>query len=557
MAERRRIWGAAIAALLLATGLYLGLIAVFTQSELRDTPNRAAFFASTLQAELDRLEHLPGVIAHDPLTLRTLIDQVPAPLEDYLAGVQETARAEAIFVLDINGLTLAAAGREIDEYHTFRPYFREAVAGGSGRFYEVGLEARAPGYYIAEPVRDAAGTVFGAVVVKVSLAAVGRSWADSGALLLATDASGVVLVSSRSALLLGMTRELSAYDRRQLTRSRPAGDTVLHRLDWQEQSGDRLALDGVSYLWTQADIGYEAWTLHLLSDERALRTRAQLWVASALAVLLILLILAASLRARRLRETLAASVAEQARLQAVLDEKDRAQRLLSEAEEALARQRRLAALGQLSASITHELGQPIAAMRNYLAAEEIAQGTLPGELAPPLTRIVERMQRIVDQLRSFGRSPQIEQTTFDLAESIRRALALVEHDLDRDNIALSVRLAEDVFVMGEAERFEQVIINLVRNARDAVAQSTAKQISVEMSAEGEQAIIRVHDTGPGLGGADLAKLQEPFFTTKPSGEGMGLGLAISEQIISDLKGSMTAQTGADGGAIFEVRLPLA
>lgn len=557
-----RLLGLAALGLVLSVLLYAGLSTLFLQNAIRETPNRAQFFARTIDDALQRLSHLPYVISIDPIALDALVTGEGGGINPVLTRVALKSDAEFIFVMDLTGRTIASSNHDtaqslVGEFYTFRPYFQEAIAGRFGRFYAVGVTTGRPGYFMAEPVRDATGAVRGAVVVKISLSELSRTWADSGERVLVTNAQGVVLASSHPDLIFGLTAPLSTDDRQSLERQRQFGDRVLTPLDWQAAGANRARLDGTTYLWTRAAVATEDWTLHLLSDLRGIRTRALLFVAAGLSGVLALAIAVTVLRSAQLRTALAISDADRIRLVREIDERRAAEARLQVAQAELARKNRLAALGQMSASITHELGQPISAMRNYLVAEEIAQDSAPGALAPHLTGLVDRMQRIVDQLRSFGRQTPDQTTSFPVADAVGAALALVRHDAARAKVEIRTRIDPDLRITASQPKLEQVIVNLLRNAIDAVRGTPTRQVSMSLTDLGDTLRLAVTDSGPGIGKLDINALTEPFFTTKPSGEGMGLGLAISAQIINDMGGQITASGRADGapGAEFALILP--
>jgi two-component system C4-dicarboxylate transport sensor histidine kinase DctB len=309
------------------------------------------------------------------------------------------------------------------------------------------------------------------------------------------------------------------------------------------------------YLLTRANLKEEDWTLHLLSDVADIRRQALFFVAIALTATLSLIIAAALYRAAQLRRALAISNADRQRLEAEIHDRRLAEANLDKARSELARKNQLAALGQLSASITHELGQPISAMKNYLAAEEIAVDARPGSLSPQLTGLVDRMQRIVDQLRLFGRRDPAQNDHFTVQDAIRTAVGLVQHTADAAGTTITLDLAQTPMrTRGQATRFEQVVVNLLRNAIDAVADLPDRTVVLRLI-DADDILIEVADTGPGLGALDMDDLKEPFFSTKPSGVGMGLGLAISAQIINEMDGTLDARTAETGGAIFCIRLP--
>ncbi|MEO0829756.1 MAG: cache domain-containing protein, partial [Pseudomonadota bacterium] len=484
----------------------------------RETPQLAQFFAATTEEAILRLAHLPYVISTDPMVVEALRSDSAFNLGPNLSRFASRARAQKILILDINGKAVASSDQDAPEstlgqYFTFRPYFQEAIAGQSATFYAVDNDTGQPVYHIAEPLRDAAGTVFGAVVVRVSLADLAAAWAESGELILVTDPRGVVLASSEPELAFTLTRPLSAYELRTLEERRQLGDRLRRLLDWEVLGEKRVRLDGRTYLWSTAEVRSAGWTLHLLSDLGEIRTRAALILAISVAGFLVLVVATTVFRSARLRAALALSNADRRRLVSEIEERRIAEERLREARAALARKERLATLGQLAASVTHELGQPISAMRNHLVAEEIAAGAKPGELAPDLSRLVGRMERIVQQLRAAGQPTQTSTDTFALTEAISSALQLVRHDAEQAGVDLEVVGSADPAVNGSPYRLEQVIVNLVRNGIDASRGQEVRHVTVCVESRDGEACLSIRDTGPGLGGA---RTRAPLAPTAPS-----------------------------------------
>jgi two-component system C4-dicarboxylate transport sensor histidine kinase DctB len=553
----RRLTIAAIGLALIGVTVasYLALAFYFVRSEAKITPQRAAFFAGSLDAALTRLEHLPYVVSIDPTTLAALETGDVRELNPILADIAVRAQAEFVYLLDINGLTIASSNyRDADTLvgnsYTFRPYFRDAISGGEGRYYAVGVTTGRPGYFIAEPVRNSAGTIFGVVAVKIAISDLSRVLLDSGELVLVTSDQGVVLTSSDPELVYGLMSPLTAFARRALENQQQFGGTPLKPLDWTERTTERAQLNGVDHLWTRAALAEEDWTLHLLTDIGEIQGQAVFYVAIGVMTALSLAVAAAFYRAMQLRRALAISNEDRQRLVTEIEDRERAETRLEAARAELARQNQLAALGQLSASITHELGQPISAMRNYLTAEEIGTGAKPGGLWPELTGLVERMQGILNQLRLFGRSSPRTSEAFPVQATVIAAQNLVQHTADAAGVSLTVTLPDTPCALsGQFDRFEQVIVNILLNAVDA-AQS---EVHLTLENRSDQIILSISDDGPGLGDLNIADLREPFFSTKSSGKGMGLGLAISGQIVNEMGGQLDASDTPSGvGALFRV-----
>ena len=553
---------AVLAFLSLAAVSYGVLSGYLAKRAAENTPQQAAFFATSIDDALSRLRHLPFVIATEGATLDALQSGDVDALNLRLQQIAERSGAEFVYVLDINGRTIASSNFAdedslVGNFYTFRPYFLDALNGEEGLFYAVGVTTGRPGYFVAQPVRDAASTVHGVVATKIGFAELSRSLANSGALVMVADRQGVIITSSDPSLIYGHLSPLSAFERRSLEEQQQFGDEQLFPVEWEVLAPNRAALYGTPYIWSQADLRNEDWTLHLLSDLGDLRRQAMLYVAIAALGLLALLITAVIYRATQLRRALAISDADRIRLAAEIDERERAERRLEEARVALAHKTKLETLGRLSASITHELGQPISALRNYIVAEEIATGAKPGTGWPDLSRLVDRMQRLLDQLRHFGRqSPATGTSPIVVDSALKAALALVTHSATAAGVRLVAEdIATGVAIPGDPDRFEQVLVNLLRNAIDAAAETQDGQVVVALRDDADAVKLTVADTGRGIGAFDINQLREPFFTTKPSGQGMGLGLAISGQIIDEMGGRLLAANAPAGGAVFTLTVP--
>jgi two-component system C4-dicarboxylate transport sensor histidine kinase DctB len=246
-----------------------------------------------------------------------------------------------------------------------------------------------------------------------------------------------------------------------------------------------------------------------------------------------------------------------ARLQREIATRVRMQKDLAVAEQTLAQSAKLASLGEMSASVSHELNQPLAAMKTYLAgARLLLKRKRTEEALASFQRIddlIDRMGAIARTLKSFARKGGEAFAPIDLRTCLADALTMMEPML-RDSRVLVVRTVppEPVIIMGDTVRVEQVILNLLRNAVDATKVVNAPQINVIIS-QGETANLTVRDNGPGI--SDIDSLFEPFYTTKAPGQGVGLGLAISSGIVTDHGGRLTAMNAPEGGAVFEAEFP--
>jgi len=247
-----------------------------------------------------------------------------------------------------------------------------------------------------------------------------------------------------------------------------------------------------------------------------------------------------------------------ARLQREIAERERVQETLAVAEQSLEQSSKLAVLGEMSAAVSHELNQPLAAMKTYLAgARLLMRRNRPEEALSSFQRIddlIERMGAITRQLKSYARKGAESFQPVDMTDALASALSMMEPQLRQRHVRINRILpTEPVRVMGDRMRIEQVMINLLRNALDATKGVDDPKIDVILAA-GETATLTVRDNGHGI--EDLEALFEPFYTTKQAGDGFGLGLAISSGIVTDHGGRLTARDAEGGGAVFEMQLPI-
>jgi two-component system C4-dicarboxylate transport sensor histidine kinase DctB len=256
-------------------------------------------------------------------------------------------------------------------------------------------------------------------------------------------------------------------------------------------------------------------------------------------------------------------VAANERLQNEMAERMRAERVLGEAQNGLIQAEKMAVLGQLSAGITHELSQPLAALRTLSDnAGVLLRRERFSEVRNNLTMIselIERMGNITGQLRAFARKSSTHNPApARVTRALSSALFLVDQQLGAHDVRLVRDLPDaDLHVCCDETRLGQVLVNLFRNAIDAMKECPKRELRVRARAHDGLVSIMVADSGRGIPPEVLAHLFEPFFTTKSSGGGLGLGLAISARIVREAGGAIRAENLPGGGAAFTVELPLA
>ncbi len=323
---------------------------------------------------------------------------------------------------------------------------------------------------------------------------------------------------------------------------------------------------GTPHLLTEVPVGWRNWRLTYFETLDGVRAQVNAVLSLIIMVLALLLAAAFYILSRRTRaesrriqrESQELRVLNR-RLSSEIAARQRVERNLKDAEQSLEQASKLAALGQMSAAVSHELNQPLAAMKTYLAgARLLLNRRRPEEALTSFQRIddlIDRMGGITRQLKSYARKGDVDVEAVDLRDSVRAALSMMAPQLGRMAVRILTTLpSEPAIVTADPLRLEQIIVNLLRNALDAVRSGDDREIRI-LLVEGETILLQVADNGAGL--TDPDKLFEPFYTTKKAGEGLGLGLAISAGFAAELGGRLVARNAAEGGAIFELLLPRA
>ncbi len=250
------------------------------------------------------------------------------------------------------------------------------------------------------------------------------------------------------------------------------------------------------------------------------------------------------------------------RLQDEIQERTRAEEVLQQAQDELVQAAKLAAIGQMSAGISHELNQPLAAIRSYADnARVLLERQRRGDALDNLEAIVEladRMAGITKHLKAFARRSSGKPQPVALGEVVDYALALIASHTKLERFRIHREApAGEVRVWGDSIRLEQVVLNLLKNALDAMAGGERCELFVEIKPCEGMGVLSVRDTGTGIAAEQLSHIFDPFYTTKNVGDGLGLGLSISYGIVRDYGGTLRAANHPDGGSLFTMELPLA
>ncbi|MCH2095777.1 MAG: ATP-binding protein [Rhodobacteraceae bacterium] len=532
----------------------------FTETTRNRAELRMALYSGNLLSELRRNSIVPQLLARDPALIGALNSSDFSQSSARLISYVDEIGAASLMLLDRDGRTVAATDRaRLGELHRQQPYFVDAQRSNASVFTAIRRETGTYSFIYSRRI-ESQNQVLGAIVVEVDLHKFERAWAGISDAVLVTNSEGEIILSTEPRWR-GLT-ETEALQRQ------PAVGAIERAIqataDWTALPADAY-LRGEAVMRMEGRIPFRGWRMASFTTYASVRERVNGVLAIEIMGFALLAALAFYFLSRKTALRMALFQRESAelrvlnaRLQREIAARETVQKNLAVAEQTLAQSSKLAALGEMSAAVSHELNQPLAAMKTYLAgARLLLRRNRPDEALSAFHRIddlIERMGAITRQLKSYARKGQSEFSPVDLGEALASSLSMMEPQLRERQVRISKIVPEDPLrVMGDRMRIEQVMINLLRNALDATKGSQTPEVEIIL-ASGETATLSVRDNGHGI--EDLDALFEPFYTTKQPGDGVGLGLAISSGIVSDLGGRLTARNADGGGAVFEMQLPV-
>ncbi|EKG36215.1 ATP-binding protein [Pseudomonas syringae] len=570
---------------------------------LRETGERQLeLHARTVESEISKYTYLPSVLELESSVSQLLNEPGPElqqQVNRYLEGLNRRSRSRAIYVMDTTGRVLATSNwRDSDSYQgedlSFRAYFQDAVRGLPGRFYGIGTTTGESGYYLAHGLEDK-GRIIGVAVIKVRLEALEERWQRARLEAFVSDENGIIILSSDPARRLKSVRPLTAEVKERLARSLqyywwPLNELVPLERETLSEGVETLVFPAnisvdrehkkVSYLAQSRPLSDTAWHLTLLTPLEDLRREAAnqgMLVAVACALVTFLLI-AWNERRKVISTRLAAREALQAannelerkitertehlrasneRLKAQIRERRQAEDTLRKAQDELVQAGKLAAIGQMSTSIAHELNQPLAALRTLSGntvrfLERGALDTASTNLRT-INDLVDRMGRITASLRAFARRGD-DQGQAQLSKAVDAAAQLLGVRLEQSGLIVHRDFVDATLTIDQT-RLEQILVNLIGNALDAMFDLLQPELWLTGSVVDGRYRLRVRDNGHGVDAEARKHLFEPFFTTKPGEQGLGLGLTLSASLAAAAGGSLSAEHPQDGGTTFVLSLP--
>ena len=584
-----------VSAVLLAAMVWIAGVTAERRAQgdlARRAQGSAALHAAVLRSELDKHRSLPFVLAQDPdvaAVLRSGSTAGARALDHKLETLAGGTRAAVIYVLDAKGTAIAASNWRrptsfVGSDYSFRPYFTDAKRAGVAELFALGTVSRRPGLFMSRRVEGPDGAL-GVVVVKVEFERLEADWSAAEPAF-AADPEGIILVTSVTPWRFSTLAPLPESERRRLHAEQRFGAAPFTVLAASPAitAGRTPILTTITlpggeagrFMVAGADLGAGGWTVFTLTPARAaLRTAAAAAHAVALLTGLAICGVAAALLRWRGQTTVRAARQEAARaelearveertaelrktnrrLTVEMDERRRAEAHVHLMQDQLVQSNKLAALGQIAAGVAHEINQPVAAIRAYADNAAVFLDRADAKTARDnlslIAGLTDRIGVITDELRAFARKTTAPAAPVVIRDAIEGALLLVGPRIRQQGVRIvRVEADEGVQVMAERFRLEQVLVNLLQNALEALEGAADPEIAVQVTARRAQVRILIADNGPGVAPRAAKTLFTPFATTKP--RGLGLGLVISRDIVAEFGGELSLEPGP--GARFVITL---
>jgi two-component system C4-dicarboxylate transport sensor histidine kinase DctB len=564
---------------------------------VRNTDRALARYASTaaalrvtgLQSVLEKHRTLPLVLSDDADIRATLLSPTPKGIERLnlkLHRMSVGASVSVIYILNRQGETIASSNWNdpasfVGKAYTFRPYFKGAMQNGVAEYFAFGATSHRSGLYFAHRVDGADGGL-GVVVVKEQFDKIEAQWRASSEPTFVTDRNGTVLLTTDDAWRFRRLQDAAPVHDYVAPDSLQFGSGLRGPLPLRNVGGDKIEdpsrRPARHYAAAEVAAAAPGWTLHLLAPADRARANA---VALARVVAFLgtttLMVIVGVLYHRRLRALANATAHERTRLMLEtqvearthelrkaneklvreMDERRRAEAKLLAAQDGLTQSNKLATLGQIAAGVAHEINQPVAAIRAYadnsvvlLDRKRMADARANLGFIATLT---EKIDVITNEMKDFSRKSQSKTEIIDLHAAIEGALFLTGWRLRSCGVVLNMEpKGEDIHVFGDKARIEQVLVNLINNAIDALAGVVAPKIDVRISTSRGNVTLALADNGHGILSGDAQSIFSPFFTTKK--DGLGLGLVISRDIVTELGGELSFESRPSRGSKFFMTL---
>lgn len=521
--------------------------------------------------QLERYQHIPDLLTSHYQIRQVLKQETQTyALSKILLDIQKTSGASDVYVLDTHGDVIASSNFQsaksyIGSNYAFRPYFYQAMQGNRWTDYALGLRSGERGIFFSAPIY-ADNEIIGVIAVKVDIDKFEQDteWlaGSNSAKFMVYGKDEVVFISNHPYWRLKQLRESDYYTWSEIQATHRYLDLQQQRLSnvitstpyldksvWQIESSPQRH---EQYVYGKAKLPLLDLDFVMLLPVSEARDKVQVsLILSSLAYTLLVTVMVFVFRRvagyRQLiftRNALESEVVQ------------RTQQLES-AHQALVQSAKLATIGQLSASVNHEINQPLSAMSTYLVASKrmLAKGMLDEaqQNMVNIESLIARVHKTVSQLKQFSRPSEHRLDWCQWQSCLNNALIVVGPKINSSGVTLEAE-PHSVLIWGDPLKLEQVLVNLLSNAVEAMQECDRKYISIRFEQDGEWELITISDTGTGLDLHAIESIFEPFYSTK-SDNGLGLGLAISRSIIQSFGGELlAANNDAHQGAKFTLRL---
>ena len=526
------------------------------QAQLNLTKN-----TNDVLSELQKNSIIPQLLVNDQEITKALISRDFSLLSEKFSRFIDEISIASISLLDKNGSLVAFSAKENFQkkisYKRFSTDIQNTIETVMSVFRKEDNEF---GFFYSRSIENK-GNFIGMILIEADLKKFEKAWMQNGDTITIRDVSGIIILSTEPSWR-GLTEE-QAFQFKTPEKTVKRAYNITDQ--WSNLRGDDAHLNTQAAIRFNENIPLLNWNISSFTNYSSVREKVNTILAFEILLLLFLVVFCLYLLNRKNvvllnlfeEETLQLKELNK-KLTEEIKQRKQIEKNLVAVEQTLEQHSKLAALGEMSAAISHELNQPLAAMKTYLAgASLLLKRNRPNETVTALMRIddlIQRMGGITKQLKSFARKNTESFVPLNFNDAFLSALTIMEPQLKQTNVKIETFLAsEPIIIMGDQQRLEQVIINLLRNAIDAVMGVEQPEIKMSLY-EDQSAILSIKDNGEGI--SNLETIFEPFQTTKDSSKGLGLGLAISSNIISELGGTLHGQNRSSHGAEFKIILPL-
>ena len=526
------------------------------EGEIRLTQNER-----NIVSELQKNSVIPQFLVRDQSIWNALLSNNFSSLPQMFSEFINEISIESITLMDRTGQIVAVAGKEnLNVNSSNKIIFNTAISTNDTVMNIIEKDENEFGFFYSRKIENDQ-RVLGVLSIEVDLKKFENSWKSAGERIFISNGEGKIVLATEPTWK-GLSEDL-AWKNQNSKNIIKRGYSVAK--GWVDSNESSQYFNDSSFVRFNKNIPILNWKISSFENYSGVRERVNTILA--LEILIFLLLLVLSLYSLNRKKILRLNLFEEEtiklrelnkKLETEMEQRKRVEKNLLAVEQTLEQHSKLAALGEMSAAISHELNQPLAAMKTYLAgASLLLKRNRPQETVAALMRIdglIHRMGEITKQLKSFARKNTESFVPLNFNDAILEAMSIMEPQLKQSGIKIDTNIpSEPVLIVGDQQRLEQVIINLIRNAIDALDDTELPSITISLY-KNNSVRFSIRDNGKGIN--NLEKLFEPFQTSKDPGKGLGLGLAISSNIISELGGSLSGENLTPTGAEFTIKLPL-